>query len=151
MPYLFSNYEHWSKVINGQPGQTISAIIDKETEFKMLGYWTCGVRSYFGTKPVKTLADMKGVKIRVLNSPLVQKSWQALGAQPANVAYNELYQALQNKVIDAAEQDLGNIYLQNFMRPGNIFPLPNTTSLRVSFDGRKEVQWAFTTTTRLGH
>lgn len=123
MPYLFSNYDHWSKVINGQPGQTISAIIDKETEFKMLGYWTCGVRSYFGTKPVKTLADMKGVKIRVLNSPLVQKSWQALGAQPANVAYNELYQALQNKVIDAAEQDLGNIYLQKFYEAGKYISL----------------------------
>ena len=123
LPYLFNNYEHWEKVTGGKPGQQIADIIDNETDFKMLGYWMCGVRSYFGIRPVTTLADMKGIKIRVHNSPVVQKSWQALGAQPANVAYNELYQALQNKVIDAAEQDLGNIFLQKFFEAGKYISL----------------------------
>jgi tripartite ATP-independent transporter DctP family solute receptor len=123
LPYLFSSTDHWSKATSGEPGKEIAKLIDNNTDFKVLGYWMCGIRSYFGTRPVTTTEDFKGVKIRVHSSPVVQKSWQALGAQPANVAYNELYQALQNKVIDAAEQDLGNIYLQKFYEAGKYVSL----------------------------
>ncbi|MDD3057567.1 MAG: TRAP transporter substrate-binding protein [Sphaerochaeta sp.] len=123
LPYLFADTEHWLKTTNGEPGREIAELIDNNTDFKVLGYWMCGVRSYFGTRPVTSKADFAGVKIRVHSSPVVQKSWQALGAQPANVAYNELYQGLQNKVIDAAEQDLGNIYLQKFYEAGKYISL----------------------------
>ncbi|QTN00419.1 DctP family TRAP transporter solute-binding subunit [Sediminibacillus dalangtanensis] len=110
LPYLFESRDHWKKVVNGEVGETIFNRIEENTSFKMLGYWSAGVRNYYGFKPVEKPEDLKGVKVRVQNSPVVQDTWKAFGAQPANVAWNEMYQALQNKVIDAAENDFTNIY-----------------------------------------
>lgn len=83
-----------------------------------LGYWSCGTREYFGVKPVNTVEDFKNVKIRVQDSDVVRSVWSALGANPTTLAYNELYSGLQNHVIDAAENDLGNILLQKFYEAG---------------------------------
>ncbi|SDK03355.1 TRAP transporter substrate-binding protein [Sediminibacillus albus] len=110
LPYLFESRDHWKTVVDGEVGETLFSKIEENTSFKMLGYWSAGVRNYYGFKPIEQPEDLKGVKVRVQNSPVVQNTWKAFGAQPANVAWNEMYQALQNKVIDAAENDFTNIY-----------------------------------------
>jgi tripartite ATP-independent transporter DctP family solute receptor len=125
IPYLYSDTKHWEKVVTGDVGKSIAEKIEKGSEFNVLGYWQCGTREYFGTKPVKTVADLKGVKIRVHNSETIQSVWSTLGAQPTTLAYNELYSGLQNKVIDAAENDLGNILLQKFYEAGPYISLTN--------------------------
>jgi tripartite ATP-independent transporter DctP family solute receptor len=113
-PYLFKDRDHWAKVLNGEVGQEMSDIIESKTDFKVLGFWIRGVRSYFGSKPVETPEDLQGIKIRVQNSPAIIKTWESFGAQPASVAFNELYQALQTGVVDAGENDFTNIYQMKF-------------------------------------
>lgn len=110
MPYLFENLEHWGKVVDGDVGEQVAGIIGDKTDFEVLGYWTAGVRNYYGFRPIEKPEDLKGVKIRVQNSPVIKDTWSAYGAQPTHVAWNELYQALQNKVVDASENDFTNIY-----------------------------------------
>lgn len=83
----------------------------------MLTYYMCGIRSVFCTKPINSLADMEGKKIRVKSSENVVKIWSALGGQPTSLAYNEVYSGLQNNVIDAAENDIANIMSMKFYEP----------------------------------
>ncbi|MCC8024980.1 MAG: TRAP transporter substrate-binding protein [Clostridium sp.] len=118
IPFLYTGMDHWTAVVDGEVGQTVSDKINGAGTFHSLGYWSCGTREYFGVKPVNTVADFKGVKIRVQDSEAVRSVWSALGANPTTLAYNELYSGLQNNVIDAAENDLGNILLQKFYEAG---------------------------------
>lgn len=118
IPFLYSSMDHWTEVVDGEVGQAIAEKIDAAGTFHFLGYWSCGTREYFGVKPVTSVADFKGVKIRVQDSDAVRSVWSALGANPTVLAYNELYSGLQNNVIDAAENDLGNILLQKFYEAG---------------------------------
>ena len=118
IPFLYSSMEHWTEVVDGEVGQAVADKVDAAGTFHSLGYWSCGTREYFGIKPVNTVEDLKGVKIRVQDSDTVRSVWSALGANPTVLAYNELYSGLQNNVIDAAENDLGNILLQKFYEAG---------------------------------
>ena len=112
--YLFKDPGHWARVLDGSPGRQMTAIIEDKTDFKVLGYWSCGIRHYFGNKPVHKPEDLKDVKIRVHTSPIIRDTWITLGAQPTNVAFSELYQALQNKVVDAGENSSTYIYKMKF-------------------------------------
>ncbi|MBZ4655311.1 MAG: transporter substrate-binding protein [Peptococcaceae bacterium] len=123
--YLFKGWDHWAKVMDGEVGQKMTKIVEDKTDFKVLGYWTCGVREYFGSKPVTKPEDLKNMKIRVQNSPAIKDTWVAFGAQPASVAFNELYQALQNKVVDAAENDPVNIFQMKFHEVSPYISLTN--------------------------
>ncbi|KJS82150.1 MAG: hypothetical protein JM58_15605 [Peptococcaceae bacterium BICA1-8] len=114
LPYLFASYDHWKSVLDGEVGQKMAGLVEEKTDFKFLGWWKCGVRVYFGNKPVNTPADLKDVKIRIQVSPVTSEVWSTFGAQPSSVAFNELYQALQNKVVDAAENDFANILQMKF-------------------------------------
>lgn len=125
IPFLYTGLDQWKKVVSGEVGEIIAQKIDAAGMFHTLGYWSCGTRQYFGVKPIETAADLKGVKIRVQDSATVRAIWSALGANPTTLAYNELYSGLQNKVIDAAENDLGNILLQKFYEAGPYVSLTN--------------------------
>lgn len=125
IPFLYSNMDHWNAVVDGEVGDAISEMVDAAGVFHSLGYWSCGTREYFGIKPVNTVEDLKGVKIRVQDSDTVRAVWSALGANPTVLAYNELYSGLQNNVIDAAENDLGNILLQKFYEAGPYVSMTN--------------------------
>ncbi len=111
MPYLFESRDHWESVIDGEVGDTLTNEIESNTSFDVLGYWTAGVRNYYGAEPIETPSDLDGMSLRTQDSPVVTNTWEALGAQPTSVAWDEMYQALQNNVVDAAENDFTNIYL----------------------------------------
>ncbi|SDC71539.1 tripartite ATP-independent transporter solute receptor, DctP family [Melghirimyces thermohalophilus] len=110
LPYLFESRDHWKKAVDGEVGHTVTKMVEQKTDFKILGYWSAGVRNYYGFQPIEEPEDLKGIKIRSQDSPTVRDAWKALGAQPTSVAWNEMYQALQNQVVDAAENDFTNIY-----------------------------------------
>ncbi|TSB47822.1 TRAP transporter substrate-binding protein [Alkalicoccobacillus porphyridii] len=110
MPYLFSSYDHWLRVVDGDVGNEMSAMVEEDTNLQVLGYWSAGVRQYYGLQPVNEVDDLRNVSIRTQDSPGIQDSWSALGAIPTSVAWDEMYQALQNRVVDASENDFTNIY-----------------------------------------
>ena len=96
IPFLYTGLDHWTAVVDGEVGQTITNKINAGGVLHNLGYWSCGTREYFGVKPVNTVEDFKNVKIRVQDSDIVRSVWSALGANPTTLAYNELYSGLQN-------------------------------------------------------
>jgi len=79
-----------------------------------LGIFTDGVRNVFTIKPVKSLADMKGLKLRTMTGPNETNSWKALYTNPTPLAYTELYSALQTGVVDGAENTMTSIFGMKF-------------------------------------
>ena len=103
--YLFDDYDHWERVVDGEVGDKIAELIYEQSneELKIIGYWTAGVRHYYGKTPVNSLNDLKGLTLRTQTSGAVSEFWKETGAVPSSVAWGELYQALQQKVVDSAE------------------------------------------------
>jgi len=105
MPYLYRDSAHMWSVLNGEIGQYF---LDSMSEKGFVGlvYYDSGARSFYNTKkPVYTVADLKGMKIRVQESALMMGLVQALGAVPTPMAYGDVYSALQTGVIDGAENN----------------------------------------------
>lgn len=121
LPYLFESYDHWEAVVDGEVGDEIAQLINQNSNntFKLLGYWTAGVRHYYGKKPLETIEDLKGMTIRTQTSGVVAEFWEAVGAIPTSVAWGELYQALQQNVVDSAENAYPFYVQQNHHRTDN--------------------------------
>ena len=103
-PFLFRDIEHFRKTMNGPIGDEILAAFDK-AGFVGLVMWESGARSIYARKPVRHLSDTKGMKIRVQSSNLWISLVQAMGATPTVIPYADLYSALKNNVVDAAENN----------------------------------------------
>ncbi len=121
LPYLFDSYDHWEKVVDGEVGEEIARLINENSNnaFKLIGYWTAGVRHYYGKKPIHSIEDLRGMTIRTQTSGVVAEYWQEVGAIPTSVAWGELYQALQQNVVDSAENAYPYYVQQNHHRTDN--------------------------------
>ncbi len=119
--YLFKGFPHWEKVVDGKPGRQFAEIINKKSNnsFRIVGHWSAGVRNYYGKKPITKVDDLKGMKIRTQMSGVVAEFWKKTGAIPTQVAWGELYQALQQGIVDAAENDYTNFSLLDHHKTAN--------------------------------
>jgi len=104
LPFLFRDIEHFRKVMYGPLGDKILAAFDK-AGFIGLAFYESGARSVYAKKPVKTLADMKGLKIRVQPSDLMVSLVSAMGASPTPMPFAEVYTGLKTGLLDAAENN----------------------------------------------
>ncbi|WP_226529320.1 TRAP transporter substrate-binding protein [Metabacillus niabensis] len=104
-PYLFTSYDHWLSAVDGEVGREMAEIINEKSNnsFKLLGYWSAGVRHYYGKKPLNSVEDLKGVSLRTQTSGVVSDFWKATGAIPSGISWGELYQGLQQDVVDSSE------------------------------------------------
>lgn len=114
LPYLFKDPETAHRVLDGEVGQGIlDTLSDKG--MKGLAYWENGFRHLTNNKkPISSIADMKGIKMRTLESPMQIKAWSATGANATPIAFTELYAALQQKTVDAQESPLSLMYSMKF-------------------------------------
>ncbi len=103
-PFIFRDINHFRKTMYGAQGDKILAAFDK-AGFVGLALWESGARSVYAKKPVRTLADAKGLKLRVQASDLWVSLVQAMGANPTVIPYAELYTALKTGLVDAAENN----------------------------------------------
>jgi len=105
MPFLFRSKDHMRKVLDGPVGDEILKACEKQG-FVGLAFYDSGSRSIYTTKkPVKTLADAKGLKIRVQQSDLWVALLQAMGANATPMPYGEVYTALKTGLVDGAENN----------------------------------------------
>jgi len=104
LPYIFDNDDHMWSFLRGEYG---GKLLDSLQNSKLVGlaYYTAGARSFYARVPVKSLEDLKGMKIRVIQNKLNIEIMDALGASATPMAYGEVYSALQTGVIDAAENN----------------------------------------------
>jgi tripartite ATP-independent transporter DctP family solute receptor len=103
LPYMFRDLPHFYKAIDGEVGKAIGRDIDAKG-LKFLTFYINPPRGIFTSKrPIRTLADMKGLKHRVIPSPVKVDTFAAFGAIPTPMAYGELYSALQQGVVDSGD------------------------------------------------
>jgi tripartite ATP-independent transporter DctP family solute receptor len=106
LPFIFRSEEHMHSVLDGPVGDEILGAMDKEGMVG-LAFYDSGARSiYTANKPVMSLADLRGMKIRVQQSDLFVALIEALGANPTPMPYGEVYTALKTGIVDAAENNL---------------------------------------------
>lgn len=115
VPYLFETKEQAWNAMDGEVGDYFEQCAEEEIGVKICGYWSGGTRSVFSSKgPIHTVDDMKGLSIRTQPADVHVKSFESMGAIVTPIAYTELYSALQQGVVDAAENDPSNFYQMNF-------------------------------------
>ena len=112
-PFVFTDRDKLYAALDGPTGQKLLDAV-REGGLQGLGYWENGFRELTTNKEIKTLADLKGVKIRVMENEVHLAIWTALGANPSPLAFGEVYQALQTKTFDAQENPLELIYNTKF-------------------------------------
>ena len=105
MPFLFRSVQHMRQVLDGPVGDEILKSCES-AGFVGLAFYDSGARSIYAKKPVKTLADAKGLKIRVQQSDLWVALVSAMGANPSPMPYGEVYTGLKTGLIDAAENNI---------------------------------------------
>ncbi len=104
LPYLFPTRQHRDKAADGELGQILLKLLEERLDIKGLGFFDDGSRSLYNSKrPVVTPADLKGMKVRVMENQLMIKTFNALGAASTPMAFGEVYSALQQGVVDASE------------------------------------------------
>jgi tripartite ATP-independent transporter DctP family solute receptor len=104
LPFLFRDIEHFRKTMNGPQGDKILAAFDK-AGFIGLCLYESGARSMYAKKPIKSIGDMKGLKVRVQPSDLFVSMVSAMGASPTPMPYAEVYTGLKTGLLDAAENN----------------------------------------------
>jgi tripartite ATP-independent transporter DctP family solute receptor len=105
MPFLFSSVQHMRNVLDGAVGDEILKSCES-SGFIGLAFYDSGARSIYAKKPIKTVADTKGLKIRVQQSDLWVALVGAMGANATPMPFGEVYTALKTGLIDAAENNI---------------------------------------------
>lgn len=114
MPYLFLNAEYGFAAMDGEVGQHFDAILEN-VGIKNLGYSYNGLRSLTNSvRPVNTPADLKGMKVRVMESPVFIDFFETLGANATPMSFNELFTGLQQGTVEAQENPPSLIYSNKF-------------------------------------
>ncbi|MEW9838314.1 TRAP transporter substrate-binding protein [Mesorhizobium sp. ZMM04-4] len=103
LPYLFDNLDEADKVLQGDAGRHFLDYMEPRGLVGLTFLSAIERSVYTSKKPIKTVADIGNLKLRVMQSPSYVAAYEAFGAQPTPMAYSEVYLALQNGVVDGAE------------------------------------------------
>jgi tripartite ATP-independent transporter DctP family solute receptor len=113
-PFLFRDLAHWNKVLDADLLKPVADEINEKAEVMLIGYAGGGTRNIFVNKPVHNLAEIKALKVRVQGAPIWSRTFQAAGMAPTVIAYNEVYNAIQNNVIAAGENEAAGVESMKF-------------------------------------
>jgi C4-dicarboxylate-binding protein DctP len=106
LPYLFASEDAALKGLNGPVGGELLKTLERKG-IRGMGFWPTGFSEIFtSTKPIRSPEDLRGMKMRVLPSPLLIATFKAWGASPTTIDYKEVYTALQQKVVDGWDSPL---------------------------------------------
>jgi tripartite ATP-independent transporter DctP family solute receptor len=126
LPFLFRNTAHMQKVIDGEIGDEL---LDKVTNNQRAGlvgicWMDAGARSLYDTKkPIKSIADLKGMKVRVMGSPMFVDMMNALGGNGVAMGYDQVFSALQTGVVDGAENNPPSFVFDNHYQVAKYYTL----------------------------
>ncbi|SRR5690554_3298844 len=129
LPFLFRDEAHRFAVLDGLVGR---AILDTGQQFGLRGltYYDAGTRSFYTKdRPVHTPDDLRGLKIRVQESPVAVQMVSALGGSPTPISWGELYTSLQQGIVDAAENNPPSFYLSRHYEVCRYFILDEHTAV----------------------
>jgi tripartite ATP-independent transporter DctP family solute receptor len=114
MPFVFRDVTHMRKVIDGDVGaDLLDKVSNSSARLVALGWMDGGSRSLYTKKPVRSPADLKGQKIRMMGNPLFVDTMNAMGGNGISMAYGEVFTSLQTGVIDGAENNPPSYFTAN--------------------------------------
>lgn len=106
MPFVFRDEAHMRKVVDGPIGDEIlQKVTNSSAGLVGLGWMDGGTRNLYTKKAVKTPADLKGMKVRMMGNPIFVDTMNAMGGNGISIPYGELYSAMQTGVVDGAENN----------------------------------------------
>lgn len=111
LPYIFDNYDELHVVTTGPVGQKLLAKLEPKG-VRGLAFWDNGFKSFSANTPILLPEDLKGKKMRIQSSKVLEEQMRALGSLPQVMAFSEVYQALQTGVVDGTENPISNLYTQ---------------------------------------
>ncbi len=111
LPYLFANRSEVTKITEGLVGKKLFSILETKG-IKGLAFWDNGFKMMSANKAIHVPADMKGMKIRIQGSKVLDEQMRTLGANPQVMSFSEMAQALQSGVVDGAENPPLNFFSQ---------------------------------------
>lgn len=123
-PYVVGNYQQLKEILAGPWGQKMAEKFN-EKGMQVLDVWYYGTRQTTANKPINSIEDMKGLRLRTPNVPFLIAYAEAVGATPAPVAFPEVYLALQTNQVDAQENPLTTIDAQKFYEVQSSVALTN--------------------------
>jgi TRAP-type C4-dicarboxylate transport system substrate-binding protein len=137
-PFLFRDLNHWNKVLDADVLKPVADEIAQKADVLLIGYAGGGIRNIFINKPVRNMQELKGLKVRVQGAPIWSKTFQAAGMAPTVIAYNEVYNAIQNGVISAGENEAAGVESMKFYEVGpNLSMTEHAITIRpICFSGK---------------
>jgi len=110
-PYIFDDTNELHRVTQGPVGAAMLSKLEPKG-IKGLAFWDNGFKSFSANTPIKVPGDLKGKKLRIQSSKVLEEQIRALAALPQVMAFSEVYQALQTGVVDGTENPISNLYTQ---------------------------------------
>jgi tripartite ATP-independent transporter DctP family solute receptor len=125
LPYVFRNTTHMQHVIDGPIGQDL---LDKVTNSGKgligLCWMDAGARNFYNTKkPIKTMADLKGLKVRVMGNPMFVEMANSMGGNGVAMGYDQVFSALQTGVVDGAENNPPSFVFDNHYQVAKFYTI----------------------------
>ncbi len=114
LPYLFKDEAAVYAAVDGDIGAKFGPILQK-SDIKLIGWVMDGTKAITNSKrPVNSLADLKGLKIRCMENPMIMGTWKSLGAVPTPMSLGEVFTALQQGTVDGQDNGTANIYANKY-------------------------------------
>lgn len=126
MPFVFRDSKHMEAVLDGAIGDELLGKItaNERTKLVALGWMNAGSRNIYNSKrPVKVLADLKGLKIRMIGNPLFIDTMNALGGNGVAMGFDQVFSAMQTGVVDGAENNLPSFVSENHFQVAKYFSM----------------------------
>lgn len=123
-PYIFDDTADLHKITQGPIGASLLAKLEAKG-IKGLSFWDNGFKSFSANTPIKSPSDLKGKKMRIQSSKVLEEEMRSVGAIPQVMAFSEVYQALQTGVVDGTENPISNLYSQKMHEVQKYLTLTN--------------------------
>jgi TRAP-type C4-dicarboxylate transport system substrate-binding protein len=117
-PFLFRDLAHWNQVLDQDVLKPVADEVERRARVALIGYAGGGVRNIFSNRPATNMAQLRGLRVRVQGAPIWSRTFQAIGMAPQVIAYNEVYNAIQNNVIEAGENEAAGVEQMRFFEVG---------------------------------
>ena len=124
IPFIFDDYADLHKITQGPIGASLLAKLEPKG-ITGLAFWDNGFKSFSANTPIKTPADLKGKKMRIQSSKVLEEEMRSVGAIPQVIAFSEVYQALSTGVVDGTENPISNLYTQKMHEVQKYLTLTN--------------------------
>jgi TRAP-type transport system periplasmic protein len=118
MPFLFRDIDHWNAVMEQDALAPLAEDVLQKANVRLIGYAGGGTRNLIVNKPITNMAELGGLPMRVMGAPIQTRIFEAISAVPSVIAYDEVYNAIQTGVIDAAENEAAGIEQMKFYEVG---------------------------------